>query len=183
MWTWPSDPRQCVRHKSVTSLNCLEWVFVLPFCMSFRRTSLCTQPRAPHPFSVCFRRTPDGERFTPSDAALSSLLSYFYKRLHPQLLSFDTHANGRGIVATRVYSSTLCSLFRSLCKERKYLLSLQRVAHSLQKTPGCTLVLRNAGIAPSFLLTFLLRYTRLVASRSTLPWTSASPRPTPPSQI
>ena len=183
--------------------------------MSLQRTSLRPQPRAPHPFSVCIRQAPNPERFTPSDAGLASLLShsykrlftpsafsegrsslfsYSYKRLGPQLLSFDTHTNAPGVYrATRVSSSTLCSLFRSLCKERKISpLSSMGSALFAKNNRGVPQNLlypeafprgANLGIAPSFLPTFRLRYTRPVASRSLLPWTSASLRPTPPSQI
>src|SRR2546430_8431284 len=126
--------------------------------MSFRRTSPRPQPRAPHPSSICFRQTQNGEQFTPSDAGPSSLLScsykrlftpspfsegrsclfsYSYKRLPPQLLSFDTHTNAPGVYrATRASSSTLCSLFALFAKSEKYLLSFQWLPHSLRKTTG-----------------------------------------------
>src|SRR5258708_11148192 len=85
--------------------------------------------------------------------------------------------------ATRASSQTLAHSFTLFAKSETYLLSLQWVPHSFQKQPGCTPILPNLGIAPSFLCCFLLRYTRVVASRSLFPWTSASPRRTPPSQI
>jgi len=64
-----------------------------------------------------------------------------------------------------------------------HLLASQYLAHSSQKQQGCTLLLPGFGIAPRFLPALLLRYTRLVAFRSLFPWTSASPRPPPPSPI
>src|SRR5882724_5066694 len=186
--------------------------------MSFQPASPRTQPRAPRPFFVCIRQTATGERFTASDANLSSLLShaykrlftpspfgeglsasfsYPYKRLGPQLLSFDTHTNARRCIGQLASLPqlllTLSLSFTLFAKSEKYLLCLQWVPHSLRKTTGVYPKRfftprpfprgANPGIAPSFLLTFRLRYTRRVASRSLLPWTSASLRPTPPLPI
>src|SRR5216684_1596680 len=134
--------------------------------MSFRPTSLRPQPRAPHPSSASFRQTPNTERFTSSDtgpsslsshscnrpftpnpfgAGRSSLFAYSYKRLCPQPFSFDTHTNAPGVYrATRVSSSTLCSLFRSLCKERRI---------SPLSSIGCALFAKNNRGVPQLFFT------------------------------
>ncbi len=169
--------------------------------MSFLPTSLRPQPRPPRPFSVCFRQTPNGERFTPRDDCPSSLLSRSYKRLCPQPFSFDSHTNapGRSICTSnqtflkgRTASRSFALHTRSFAVRGNSSPFFSIAPHSLRKQPGCTPTIpypeafrrgANLGIEPSFLPTFRLRYTRRVASRSPLPWTSASPRRTPPSPI
>src|SRR5258706_13085955 len=107
--------------------------------MSLRPASLRPQPRAPHPSSICFRQTPTGERFTPSDANLSSLRSHPYKRLGPQLLSFDTHTNARTCIGQLPSLPQLLLTLSLSLQSAKNISSVFNGFRTLcEKQPGCT---------------------------------------------
>src|SRR5689334_22144107 len=68
--------------------------------MSFRRTSFRPLPLATVHSALRFRQTLNGSPRTIQVEILSSFFSYSCKRLRPQLLSFDTHANAPGGMGT-----------------------------------------------------------------------------------
>jgi hypothetical protein len=106
-------------------------------------------PTANIELPACVPPTARKGRFNPHVSGegrlnLSLLFRYSYKFFRPQPLSFDTHTNAPGCVATVVSSSFFAHSFSLFATSEKYLLSLQRVPHSLQKQPGCTQFVPNS---------------------------------------